>query len=74
MPPAYPHKELTREDAADRIVFFQKLRTEFIRSLPFALSSDAFTVWGRLNNTDHNAKVSGNGFSCFPWFFSDFFF
>ena len=58
MPPAYPHRELTREDAADRIVFFQKLRTEFIRSLPFALSSDAFTVWGRMNNTDHNAKVS----------------
>ena len=58
MPPAYTLPALTREDAAKRIIFYQKLRTEFLRSLPFPLSSDAFTVWGRADNTHHNTQVS----------------
>jgi hypothetical protein len=58
LPPCYARSSLTREDAEERVVFCKKLRAEFVRSYPFSLSSDAFTVWGKLDNFYHNSRVS----------------
>ena len=36
---------------------YRLLRPEFLARLPFPLSSDAFSVWGRVNGANHNARV-----------------
>jgi Translation initiation factor eIF3 subunit 135 len=53
-----PQSPAVTQESDKRAVFFKMLRPEFVRRCPEALSSDAFTGWGRTNREKYDPAVS----------------